>query len=82
MLEICLEVLKGKNCQRKKTCGGKHSPSKKAKKKNDPGMKDTECVWSLQSPGDTVGKLSAGWTAAESRRAEREEEVGGGILQR
>lgn len=82
MLEICLEVLEGKKCQREKTCGGKHSPSKKAKKKNDPGMKDMECVWSLQSPGDTVGKLSAGWTAAESRRAEWEEEEGGGILQR
>eukprot|EP00064_Thunnus_orientalis_P023027 superscaffoldBa00008321_g23252 len=33
-------------------------------------------VWSLQSPGDAVGKLSAGWTAAESWRAEQEEEEG------
>lgn len=51
---------------------------KKAKKKNYPGMEDMERerVWSLQSPGDVVGKLSAGWTAAESRRAEQEEEEG------
>ena len=39
-------------------------------------MENMERVWSLQSPGDVVGKLSAGWTVAESRRAEQEEEEG------
>ncbi|CAB1448816.1 unnamed protein product [Pleuronectes platessa] len=52
------------------------SPSPKAKKKNCPGMENMERVWSLQSPGDVVGKLSAGWTLAESRPAEQEEEEG------
>lgn len=85
MLEICLEVLEGKElAERKDLWLQMVSPSKKAKKKNDPGMEDMECVcvWSLQSPGDVVGKLSAGWTAAESRQAEQEEEEGRGILRR
>lgn len=87
MLEICLEVLKGekKRKKRKNLAERKDlwlqtlSPSKKAKKKNYPGMGDPECerVWSLQSPGDVVGKLSAGWTAAESQRAERRGGGGG-----
>lgn len=33
-------------------------------------------MWSLQSPGDVVGKLSTGWTMAESWRVEQEEEEG------
>lgn len=77
MLEICLEVLEGKKlAERKDLWVQTVSPSQKAKKKNYPGMENMECVWSLQSPGVVVGKLSAGWTAAESWRAEQEEEEG------
>lgn len=38
----------------KQSCPAK----KKAKKKNDPGTEDVECVrvWSLQSPGDAGGE--------------------------
>lgn len=77
MLEICLEVLEGKKLpERKDLWLQTISPSQKAKEKNYSGMENRERVWSLQSPGDVVGKLSAGWTAAESQRAEQEEEEG------
>lgn len=77
MLEICLEALEGKKLPERKDLRLQTvSASQKAKKKNYPGMENMECVWSLQSPGNVVGKLSAGWTAAESWWAEQEEEEG------
>ena len=77
LLHACLKLVwkssRVKSCRREKTCKESQPPGK-PKKKKQANTEDVECVWSLQSLGDEAGKLSDGWTAAESWRVEREEE--------
>lgn len=79
MLEISLEALEGKIVAERKDLRLQIvSPSETPRRRMTPAQRTCSvCVWSLQSPGDELAKLSAGWTAAESWRAEQQEEEGG-----
>lgn len=87
LLHSCLKFvwksLRVKTAREKRPAAANSLSLQKSQEEEWPWQEDVECVcvWSLQSPGDVVGKLSAGWTAAESRRAGWEEEEGHAILQ-